>query len=113
MFVLMFTSAYSQVISNEAFVLANTSGDLLMRRYSSGDMAFKRALVPNGTSLDMNYDGDFSNGVRVQGARLRVDGNLGIGTPNPSEKLEITGGNIKVLSYNASRYLRFTESGFQ
>lgn len=110
---LILTNANAQVIKNEAFSLSNSFGDLQMRRYATGDMTFKRALVPNATTLDVNYAGDFSDGVRIQGSKLRVDGNLGIGTPNPSEKLEITGGNIKVLSYNASRYLRFTESGFQ
>ncbi len=91
------TFSFSQVISNEAFKLSNSYGDLQMRRYISGDLNYKRALVPsfNATtktaSLLINYAGDFSDGVRVMGTKTVFDGNVGIGTATPSEKLQVKG----------------------
>lgn len=40
-------------------------------------------------------------------------GNIGIGTTNPLQKLDINEGNINILGYNSSRYLRFTEVNLQ
>lgn len=65
-----------QIISNNAFSLSNTYGDLKMRRYSAGDTNWKRALVPEINELILNYGGDFSLGLRIHGAGLRVDNKL-------------------------------------
>ncbi len=68
----------SQEIKNDAFSFSATHGDLKMRRYNSGDLVYKRALVPLSSSnmLVMNYDGDFTGGVRIMGSLLRVDGTI-------------------------------------
>ncbi|GAA3647398.1 hypothetical protein GCM10022397_35430 [Flavivirga jejuensis] len=42
-----------------------------------------------------------------------ASGNVGIGTTTPKELLDINEGNINVLGYNSSRYLRFTEVNLQ
>ena len=95
---LIFTTfAFSQVISNEAFQLSNSFGDLRMRRYISGDLTYKRALVPsfntttNTGTLIINYHGDFTGGTRIMGAKTVFDGNVGIGTTTPLEKLHVAG----------------------
>ena len=95
---LIFTTfAFSQPISNEAFQLSNSFGDLQMRRYISGDLTYKRALVPsfntttNTGTLIINYDGDFTGGTRIMGAKTVFDGNVGIGTTTPLEKLHVAG----------------------
>ena len=41
-------------VGNNAFSLSPSYGDLQMRRYISGDMAFKRALVPSSSQLTIN-----------------------------------------------------------
>ncbi|MBX2828837.1 MAG: hypothetical protein KTR22_11790 [Flavobacteriaceae bacterium] len=82
-------------ISNQSIRLTSTYGDLLMRRNGSGDTNWKRALVPtydtsNQTSqLAINYGSDFDDGVRIQGTQTTVDGNMGIGTQDPLNKLQI------------------------
>ncbi|WP_347922491.1 hypothetical protein [Pontimicrobium sp. SW4] len=81
--------SFSQVISNEAFSLSNSFGDLQMRRYVDGDLVFKRALVPSATLLNINYAGDFTSGVKIHGLKLVVDGNVGIGTANPGALFDI------------------------
>ena len=92
------TLSFSQVISNEAFKFSNSFGDLQMRRFVSGDLTYKRALVPsfntttNTAALLINYGGDFSDGVRVMGTKTVFDGNVGIGTTNPQHKLHVTSG---------------------
>ena len=55
-----------------------------------------RALVHDGwqfgnDDLVINYDGDFEDGVFVGGPKLVVDGNLGIGVTNPTNRLEVCG----------------------
>ncbi|MBI4930948.1 MAG: hypothetical protein HY841_09315 [Bacteroidetes bacterium] len=55
-----------------------------------------RALVHDGwqagqDNLVINYDGDFEDGVFVGGPKLVVDGNVGIGTTCPSERLAVNG----------------------
>ncbi len=82
-------------ISNQSIRLTSTYGDLLMRRNSSGDTNWKRALVPTydpsyeSAQLVLNYNGDFDDGTRIEGAKTIVDGNLGVGTDTPLNKLQI------------------------
>ena len=104
--------SYGQ-LSNNAFDLNNDYGDLQMRRYVSGDLTWKRALVSNSNLLSINHGGDYVEGTKISGSKLIVDGNLGLGTTNPNEKLHIQEGNINVFGFNSSRYLRFTESNLQ
>ncbi len=78
-------------LSNNAFNLNNDYGDLRMRRYISGDQTWKRAIVSGATVLHLNYGGDFTEGTRLMGKGLYVDGNMGIGTTVPSSKLDVNG----------------------
>ncbi len=80
--------SFSQ-LSNNAFNLDNDYGDLRIRRYISGDLIWKRALVSGAKTLHLNYGGDFEDGTRLMGKGLFVDGNVGIGTNTPSKLLEI------------------------
>ncbi|MEE3998769.1 hypothetical protein V1T75_00355 [Tenacibaculum sp. FZY0031] len=41
------------------------------------------------------------------------NGNVGIGTTSPSEKLEVKEGNIRIYGVNTSRYIRFGEVNYQ
>ena len=96
--------SFSQVISNEAFKLSNSFGDFQMRRYISGDLTYRRALVPsyNATtqtaSLLINYAGDFTDGVRVMGTKTVFDGNLLIGNPNGARTEINTNTNHKIFA---------------
>ncbi|WP_268225627.1 hypothetical protein [Sinomicrobium oceani] len=78
-------------IRNNSFSLSGSNGDFYMKRGNS-DANWKRALVCWDTSLTLNFDGDFSNGVRVMGNKFSVDGNMGIGTDNAAGwKLAVNG----------------------
>ncbi|WP_299833720.1 tail fiber protein [uncultured Tenacibaculum sp.] len=60
-------------LRNNSFNLDNNSGDLMLRRYSENDLIWKRALVTTPIELIMNYGGDFSNGILVDGEGLRIN----------------------------------------
>ncbi|SEC78376.1 hypothetical protein SAMN04489761_3570 [Tenacibaculum sp. MAR_2009_124] len=59
--------------------------------------------------------------IAMMGLSLKVkaqntlpnDGNVGIGTLTPIDKLQIQEGNLRIYGLNTSRYLRFTESRLQ
>lgn len=84
--------AYSQ-----SAMRVTDNGDLALRRYSDGDLDFKRALVPwlnqqhSLKKLVVNYEGDFNGGVQVHGVGMFLDGKLGVGTNNPDERLTVRG----------------------
>jgi len=67
-----------------------------MRRYSV-DLTWKKALVPwisnnyQDTLLIINHNGDFGDGTLIMGKCLLIDGNVGIGTQIPNEKLILQG----------------------
>ncbi len=81
-------SAFGQ-LSNNAFNLNNDYGDLNMRRFIDGDLIWKRALVSNETILKINHNGDFTEGTRIMGTKLIIDGNVGVGTNNPTATFQI------------------------
>ena len=47
------------------------------------------------------------------GTHLAVNGNVGIGTNAPSEKLEVKEGDVRIYGVNTSRYIRFGEVNYQ
>ncbi len=85
------------IINTPTFLLSDNFGDLRMRRAASNDPTYRRALVPEylestgDSELVVNYAGDFNRGVRFQGEKVVVEGNLGIGTTIPDEKLTVNG----------------------
>ena len=84
-------------INTPTFLLSDNFGDLRMRRAANNDPVYRRALVPDYdettgfSELTINYGGDFNDGVRFNGAKVIIDGNVGIGTTNPDEKLTVKG----------------------
>jgi|TARA_B110000238_G_C15980951_1_gene375982 hypothetical protein len=78
-------------VGNNSFKVIDGSGDVVMRRFGSGDLTWKLAFVVTEPTLNINYASHFSEGVRVRGSKLVVDGKLGIGTQNPDEKLTVKG----------------------
>ena len=40
--------------------------------------------------LIFNYGGEYTGGVRIQGPKTIIDGNVGVGTINPGQKLEVS-----------------------
>lgn len=84
-------------VETPTFIFSENFGDLRMRRASANDPTHRRALVPEYNAsggfsqLVMNYNGDFTNGVRVNGTKLIIDGKLGVGSQNPDEKLTVNG----------------------
>jgi hypothetical protein len=57
-----------------------------------GTKTSQRALVHyTEDRLVVNYGGDFEGGVQISGPKTIIDGNVGIGTRNPDEKLTVAG----------------------
>lgn len=81
-------------ILNHGFDFVLGDGDQVSR----GDSGYSRALVKNsGNRLSLNFNGDFAGGTTMGAlfSQASGTGNIGIGTQNPGEKLEVIG-NMKV-----------------
>ncbi len=63
---------------NNAFKLDNDFGDFYMRRYVAGDTQWKRALVSGSDKLTINYAGDYTQGLRIMGDKVSLDGYLSL-----------------------------------
>ncbi|MBA7517880.1 hypothetical protein ES705_09936 [subsurface metagenome] len=84
-------------------------GQLRIDQGSSNDIWIQGGSATSGTSrnlailgikssdeLRLNYNGEYTGGVRIQGSKTIIDGNVGIGTTSPgTNKLEVVGGPIK------------------
>jgi hypothetical protein len=84
-------------------------GPLRIDQGSSNDIWIQGGSATSGTSrnlailgikssdeLRLNYNGEYTGGVRIQGSKTIIDGNVGIGTTSPgTNKLEVVGGPIK------------------
>ena len=87
-----------------------TSSQIIVARFeSTNGTSFSRIVVPNTVS-STPYFGSFEDEIRINGdshvfengateyARFNSSGALGIGTTNPSEKLEVNG-NVKATAF--------------
>jgi len=83
-------------ISNGNFRIGGGSPDLSMRRTSSGDTTWKRALVAFPTKVYLNYGNDFADGVNV-GGDMTVDGSIDV-----RGVIDTNIYNIKANSVNAN-----------
>jgi hypothetical protein len=64
-------------------------------------------------NLIINVGGDFEGGVHVQGPKLIIDGNVGIGTADPKAPLHVKGnGGIINLEGSDHSYLQFYPNEF-
>ncbi len=110
----LFSEAQSfgdKVISNNAYRLSPSHGDLWMRRFIDKDEKWKRALVPSPKTLIINYNGDFVDGVRLMGPQLKIDNKLTIGKDlNSTRFAMITWWNSKVGHTNSSVVMNGTRS---
>lgn len=103
--------AFGQINYN-AFNLDSGNGDFNVRRYGSSDTTWKIAFSPfyNGFSglstLVFNVNGGFNDGVRIEGSKVHISGNLGIGTASPSEKFQI--GNAFSFHDSGNKVLFFS-----
>jgi hypothetical protein len=102
----------SDQIENNAFQFNAASGELSMRRYGAGDLVFKRALVPQASELCINYGGDFSEGVKIMGSKLAVQGSLFVagllGINGADFKLGLNNGRDKGIKTNQRALVHYT-----
>ena len=79
-------------------------GPLRIDQGSSNDIWIQGGSATSGTSrnlailgikssdeLRLNYNGEYTGGVRIQGSKTIIDGNVGIGTTSPGATLEVKG----------------------
>ncbi|MEC7262905.1 MAG: hypothetical protein VXW38_04130 [Bacteroidota bacterium] len=50
--------------------------------------------------------------IAAQTNTFPSDGNVGVGTSNPGYKLEMNEGDLGIIGYNTSRYIRFSEVNY-
>ena len=95
--------------SNLLYSNSNTPTQTNTNR-SSGQIKFGNTTVASKTS-DINFGGYYKGTTTfVERMRINGDGNVGIGTTSPSNKLEVNGG-IAITSSGNNR-LRFYRGGF-
>lgn len=89
------------------FILGNAN------QVARGNSGASRALVKDGAaSLIMNYSGDFTGGVEVQGSNLRHAGFFSAsGNSNTLGNLVTTGGNIGIGTATPTQIMHIQRSG--
>ncbi|HHG85646.1 MAG TPA: hypothetical protein ENJ82_12935 [Bacteroidetes bacterium] len=96
--------------------LGDNSSKLKMRRYNSGDQVFKIALeatAPAIGELWLNSTGGFSNGTRIKGSKLVVDGVLGIGVSDTRGYKLAVKGNILAEELKIRTYANWPDYVFE
>ena len=76
LFIIISSCASAQIDANS--IQVNGAGDVMLRRYSSGDTNFKRALVttyntssiPAVSTLQINYNQQYNGGVKINGTTV-------------------------------------------
>ncbi len=94
--------------SNNAILGDNGSGSFTQLLFWNGSNAYY-----GRSQTGIGVDNHFFRTQGVTRLTIKDNGNIGIGTNSPIEKLSINEGNINVFGYNTSRYLRFTEANLQ
>ena len=88
-----YTGQLTKLDVADRFTATVRAADFLLgysgRRGSPG-----RALVDLGGSLALNYAGDWGK-TEIHGGITYIAGNVGIGTTNPSQKLDVVGGYVR------------------
>lgn len=81
--------SHGQLIAKNLFL---NGPDLCIQDPDRGNSGYGRALVHGfKNDLRINFDGDFTGGVWINGPKLTVDGKVGIGTENPQNELDVKG----------------------
>ncbi|WP_417800731.1 hypothetical protein [Tenacibaculum sp.] len=82
--------------------------EMVAKEYQSGGYAL------NFNQKTNDYQGPITfSWMNTEKVRINPNGNVGIGTTSPSEKLEVKEGNIRIYGVNTSRYIRFGEVNYQ
>ena len=69
----------------------------------------KRTLLAAALSITIGLEAQWTD----SGNNITTTDNVGIGTTNPTQKLQIHEGNVNIYGFNTSRYIRFTETNLQ
>ncbi|HWY34566.1 MAG TPA: hypothetical protein VNX68_07960, partial [Nitrosopumilaceae archaeon] len=102
-------SPLAQLSVNGSALFSNTSSSPTSAAYIRGNSAYSTAITPEYTWWNNDQAGLFHPGVNIMGfttngterARIDANGNVGINYNNPTEKLQIDNGVLKLSSPNS------------
>lgn len=104
---LLASSTFFGQLKNNSFDLSGSYGDLLMRDYIANDQVWKRAITSSSNEMTFNWGGDFSQGVTVQGSKLKIakflEINKAVNSDNNSPGLILSGSRGDDFLYNGER----------
>tara|TARA_B100000963_G_C22640877_1_gene680546 strand:- start:3566 stop:7183 length:3618 start_codon:yes stop_codon:yes gene_type:complete len=91
----------------------NHSGSLKLRASGNGNSNTDVYSFSAGAGSELEMNGQWDNGFLLYKHQniarffIKHGGNVGIGTTNPSQKLQVQGGNVAIRGYNSSHTLLF------